>query len=241
VIVAWADKKAWWPVAFGEDGSNAPPKCKSEDMVHGIGLPTTALNEKELAMIDAGEAQGQPTRDAGGWLCATCPHNQFGSAPKGGGKSCKDMRFIVMLLEDSVLPVLIRVPPTSLVPLRNYFKRLASSGKRYYGVITGLTLKKEQNDSRIDYSSIIPTAKRFLTADEIGGAQAYHTLMQPMLESDNAVEAGLADKIGSAEQQAADSPAAGTIGQPADAATRTMPRPADTEPAAKAGKDQTVF
>lgn len=214
VIVAWADKKAWWSKQFGTDGSASPPDCKSEDMVHGLGLPTIALNQKETLLVDEGKAQGQPTRDTGGWLCSTCPHNVFGSAQQGGGKACKDMRFIVMVLADAVLPVLVRIPPTSLLPIRQYFKRLAAGGKRYYGTVTTLTLKVEKNDSKIDYAVIVPTAARFLSAEELGGAQAYHALFQPMLESDGAVEAGLVDKAGSDEQRAAESP---TVNAPADA------------------------
>lgn len=228
VIVAWSDKKAWWPVKFGTEGSATPPSCKSEDMVHGIGQPTLAINAKEQALIDAGKAQGQPTRDVGGWLCSTCPHNVFGSALEGGGKACKDMRFIVMLLQDAALPVLIRVPPTSVLALRNYFKRLASGGKRYYHTMTALTLTKEKNESKIEYSTVVPRAVRFLAADEAGAAQSYHKMMQPMLEAENAVEAGLAEK-GEATEPVPATPDAGATGQPAPAGA-----PADGELARKA-------
>jgi hypothetical protein len=239
VIVAWADKKAWWPVKFGaSDSANTPPSCKSEDMIHGNGLPTLAISDKESVLIEAGKAQRTPTSDVGGFLCATCPHNVFGGAPEGDGKWCKDMRFIVMLLNDAVLPVLIRVPPTSLLPLRNYFKRLASQGKRYYTTVTRLTLQKEANARGTKYSSVVPTAVRFLTADEDGGARAYHDLMQPMLEMHGAVDAGLQDKqpVGSSEQQAAESPHPQTS-EPAS--IRDVPRRPDAPDAP--GDDQKVF
>jgi hypothetical protein len=208
VIVAWADKKAWWPVKFGAgDSANTPPACKSDDMVHGTGLPTLAISDNESKLVEQGKAQRTPTSDTGGFLCTTCPHNVFGGAPEGTGKWCKDMRFIVMLLQDAVLPVLIRVPPTSLLPLRNYFKRLAGSGKRYYSTVTRLTLQKEENAARIKYSSVVPTAVRFLDESEQGAARAYHDLMQPMLERQGAVDAGLQEKAaGSDEQHAAESP-----------------------------------
>lgn len=239
VIIAWADKKAWWPKKFGTEGGNTPPSCKSDDMVHGKGLPTLAISDAENELIEAGKIQRQPTQDAGGWLCSTCPHNVFGSTPKetGTGKWCKDMRFIIMLLDDAVLPVLIRVPPTSLLPLRNYFKRLASSGKRYYHTVTSLTLVKDTNAGGTAYSTIVPTAARFLHEDEIGGAVAYHQLMQPMLESEGAVDAGLQDKAGSDEQKAADSPAANASDATTSASIRDVPR----KDAADAEDDQTVF
>lgn len=89
-----------------------PPDCVSFDMIHGIGEP--------------------------GGECATCPMNQWGTA-KGGtrkGKACSERRALILLRPDSLLPVRLQVPPTSLGNLSQYLMNLTDQGALYNTVVT---------------------------------------------------------------------------------------------------------
>jgi hypothetical protein len=191
VIIAWADKKSWWAQAYGDSGGGTQPDCKSNDMVHGLGNPTSHFNEKEQALMDAGKI-GMPVKSAGGYLCATCPHNQFGSAEKGSGKACQDKRFIVFLMKDSIIPVLIRVPATSIMPLKQYFKRLAGAKRSYLSVLTGLSLTKIKGTQ--EYSQIVPKALRMLSDAEVAQVRDLRVPFQSALDAADSVDQGFTDK-----------------------------------------------
>lgn len=204
VIIGWADKKSWWVKSFAESGGKEQPDCRSNDMVHGVGNPNAFYNDKEEALMAGGKI-GLPVRGSGGFLCSTCPHNQFGSAPNGGGKSCQDKRFLVILLEDSIIPVLLRAPATSITPLKAYFKRLAGARKSYLSVVTALTLIKV--DAKIAYSQIVAKAVRSLTPEEEKLVRSLRAPFQAALEAEDAVDAGHVEKT-KAEETLNDMPSA---------------------------------
>lgn len=80
--------------------------------------------------------------------CAACPNNQFGSAPNGKGKACKNTRLLAMMpasaldTPDEEAPIwVMSVPPTSLKAYDGYVHTLASRHKTVpIGVITEVTL-----------------------------------------------------------------------------------------------------
>lgn len=210
VIIGWADKKSWWQKSYGESGGKEQPDCKSNDMVHGIGDPTAFINPKEQALMDAGKA-GMPVRGSGGWLCSTCPHNLFGSAPQGGGKACQDKRFMVVLLKDSVIPILLRVPATSIAPAKVYFKRLAGGRKSCLSVLTSMSLITIKGTQ--EYSQIVFKAARYLTDDETAAVRKLRAPFQAALDAEDSIEAGYVEK-NAAEETLNDMP-----GHTGDAAT----------------------
>ena len=199
ILIGWADKKSWWHKTFNESGGKEQPDCKSNDMVHGLGNPNMILNQKEQALVAEGKANAQaravviPDTDGQkGYLCATCPHNVFGSAAQGGGKSCQDKRFILMMLKDSVMPILIRVPATSINNIKQYFKRLAGSRTSYLGVLTAFTLLKVEG--KIPYYTIVPKAVRKLTPEETAQVRSLRVPFQEALDAEDAVEQGYIEK-----------------------------------------------
>jgi hypothetical protein len=234
VIIGWADKKSWWVKSFAESGGKEQPDCKSNDMVHGVGNPMAFYNDKEATLMDTGKI-GAPVRAAAGFLCSTCPHNQFGSAANGGGKSCQDKRFLVMLLTDSVIPVLIRAPATSIMPLKQYFKRLAGGRRSYLSVLTSLSLIKV--DAKIAYSQIVPKAVRYLTPEEEAQVRELRAPFQQALDADDAVEQGYTEK-NVAEETLADMPSQTDEAAPATPATAEPSGNPDTAPS---GSSQAPF
>lgn len=183
VIVGWADKRAYWASAFGTQ-EVAPPNCSSDDMVYGKGNPNAFINTKEQELINIGEIPAGAEENGRFYVCDTCPHSKFGTALNGEGKACKETRFLVILPPDSVIPILLRVPPTSIPSLRDYFKRLASGKVAYYHAITELSLVKTQaKNAQITYSMIAAKAVRFLEGEELAAAKAYNIMVMPMLKA----------------------------------------------------------
>lgn len=148
VIVYHHCTNAYWANSF--DGKNEQPDCASMDGKNGIDR-------------DSGELR----------QCESCPLNQFGSAPDGKGKACKNMHRIYLLREGEVLPLLLPLPPTSLKAFKDYLaKRIVLKGKRAWQVLTQITLKKEQNSGGITYASCVFTKLGDLTpaqAEQIKG------------------------------------------------------------------------
>lgn len=154
VIIYWKEVRAYWKSEY--DGSQNPPDCYSDDAVLGVGDP--------------------------GGVCAKCPFAQFGSAEKGDGQACKQMRILFMVRESDILPITITAPPTSVGNIKKYFMRLASKGIMFYGVKTTLKLEKTKSNSGIDYSVIVPEFAGKLSPDEKKAIKNYQEMIKPMLD-----------------------------------------------------------
>lgn len=133
VIIHHKPPRGYWKEKFG--GQKNPPDCRSEDGISGIGNP--------------------------GGLCRKCPMAQYGTAVDQAGKpakgqACKEMRFLFMVRETDILPILVCLPPTSLQAVNKYLMRLTSQMVPYYGVVTRLTLEKTKSSSGIDYARVVP-------------------------------------------------------------------------------------
>jgi hypothetical protein len=133
VIVGIKPLRAFWAKSFDEAGGGAPPDCYSNDTVMGYGDP-----------LQNGKTDW--------YSCEECPNSKFGSASRGEGQACKEMRMVMVIRENDLLPVVISLPPTSLKKLQQYMMRLGSRGLKYYEVITRFKLSKVQNQAGIGYA-----------------------------------------------------------------------------------------
>ena len=147
IIVAFKDVRAYWEQSFEDSGGGVAPDCYSNDGVHGEGDP--------------------------GGVCRECPLNEYGSASKGAGKACKEMRMIFLLQEHDQLPLIITAPPTSLKKMHKYFLRLVKSSLPYYAVETSLSLEVTKNNAGIKYSVINPKVVRTLDSEEVQAVKKY--------------------------------------------------------------------
>lgn len=127
-------------------GGNNPPDCGSYDGVTGTGNP--------------------------GGACATCPHNQFGSAINGG-RACKARRRLYVLREGEILPLILNLPTGSLKEYGRYIKRLLGKARKSNGVVTRFSLTKATNAGGLVYSQAAFAMERLLTPDEM-------VLIQPL-------------------------------------------------------------
>jgi len=146
VIIDHHPANGYWAEEYS--GKNQPPDCSSMDGVTG----TPGVNINGVVYKN----------------CATCPMNQFGSDPKGGaGKACKNMHRVYLLREETVFPLLVTLPPTSLSAIKDYVRRLTNKLKRLSGVVSKITLEKDKNEGGIQFSKAV-----FARAGELDKAEA---------------------------------------------------------------------
>ena len=118
---------------FKEGTLSEPPVCSSMD-----GLTGTEL--------ESGECHG----------CLDCPYNEYGSSPKGnGGKACKNMIRLYLMIEGSPIPLVLTLPPTSLNAWRNYrLSVLAPQRIKPVEVVTEFSLSPQTSKSGQVYSAV---------------------------------------------------------------------------------------
>lgn len=157
IPVYWKDVRAYWEKDLDESGGGTPPDCQSDDGKTGVGMP--------------------------GGVCAKCPLAEFGSASKGKGQACKQMKILFILREEDLLPIAIPLPPTSLGPMKKFFVRLTSKAIPYYGALIGLSLEKDKNDAGIEYAKVVPSFKEKLSAEQKEIVKKYSEQLRPTFES----------------------------------------------------------
>jgi hypothetical protein len=108
-----------------EEGTNEPPRCFSND-----GLKPDVSVQHPIHSV-----------------CASCPNNVWGSRITDNGKksrACSDARRMAVVFANDLyengsdaVPHLLRVPPASLNPLKDYAeKTLAPKGIPFFGIVT---------------------------------------------------------------------------------------------------------
>lgn len=157
IIVHWREPRAYWSESLDMTGGGTPPECSSQDGVRGEGTP--------------------------GGDCGTCPLAQYGSAKEGRGQACKQTRALFIVREDSLLPVVLFCPPTSIAPMRKYFLRLASQNRRFSDVVTRFTLGTATSQSGVSYSVVEPSVTRVLNPEEISAVREYSTGIAKALDA----------------------------------------------------------
>lgn len=145
---------AYWPE--GSDDDDNKPICSSVDGKQGIGTP--------------------------GGTCATCALNSFGSASKGNGKACKNMRVLYLLRSNDYMPIQINLPPTSIRPWKDFMQQAFVMRRRAtFGSVVQIGLKKDSN-GKDDYS--VATFRRLydFAGEELQQVRAYATNFKDQLK-----------------------------------------------------------
>lgn len=155
IIVHWRSGRSYWSTHMTEGPK--PPDCFSDNAVRGVGRP--------------------------GGDCASCPMAEWGSTDKGTeAQACKEMRLIFLVRPESLLPIVLMVPPTSLLNFRKYLLRLASQAVPYYGVVTSAKLSNERSQSGIPFSKIQFSSSGKLSPEETARVRAYADKLRPSLD-----------------------------------------------------------
>jgi hypothetical protein len=147
IIAAFKDVRVYFA---DPDSQGTPPSCTSEDCHCGYGM----IHPNQKA----------PTTTE----CSKCPHNQWGSHPKGtGGKACSERRMLAIQTENGLVPTLLSLPVTSVKPVVEQMRSIVNQyGSTINNFILTLTLTEKMNSKGIKYAvvtidpnSITPIAK----------------------------------------------------------------------------------
>lgn len=161
IIVTWQSPRSYWRESLDDTGGGQPPDCASTQGVFGDGEYGPGSDENPSGR------------------CDQCPMNEWGSADDGRGKACKEQRLLYLLRENSILPVLVALPPTSIQPLRKFMLRLASEGIPYYAVTTKLGLNRVSGE-KFTYSVADPKLGKRLSPEVAAAAKEYGEKLKAM-------------------------------------------------------------
>lgn len=153
VIICVQNCRAYWAGDFA--GGGDPPSCVSEDAVIGVGDP--------------------------GGACKTCPMAEFGSDSRGKGQACKQIKRLFLMRPNSMLPLVVNLPPTSIKAATRYQLRLANFGLKYQAAVTRITLAKTKNSEGIAYSTAVFALAGKLDPDQAKAMEDYAAAMGPLL------------------------------------------------------------
>ena len=156
VIVYYRPVRAFWELSYDEGGGGCPPDCSSKDGKIGIGTP--------------------------GGTCGTCALNKFGS-DGGRGKACKEMRLLFVLTPESLLPLMVVLPPTSIQPMKQFMTRLTARMIRYNKVQVEIGLKEALNKDNIKFTHATFTVKTVLDDESAAHISAYSQSMRSAFEA----------------------------------------------------------
>lgn len=154
VVVFWKRSKAYWP---NPDPTGEPPACVAADNKHGVGNP--------------------------GGICKTCPFNEFGSSIKTEkGKACKESEFWFLLQPGSFLPLVLKLPATSLDNAKKHRIAIGNAGIKLASTVVSITLVSEQGPSGA-YSIAVPKLGAMLAPEDAERALAYAATMRADFEA----------------------------------------------------------
>jgi len=162
IILDYTTPRAYWETPEPVEGT--PPTCYSPDSIVSV--------------------EGKP--------CSTCLFNTFGSKGLNGNgakdgdsqaRACKESIQALLLLPDSVIPIIVRIPVTSKVIFQKYMTRLVSRMIPLNGVVTKVTLEKATSNGGQPYAKFNFEAVEVLSPEEASHARAYGQKFSEMLSA----------------------------------------------------------
>ena len=157
VIIHHQAARVYWESDMAS-GGGTPPNCSSNNGASGVGDP--------------------------GGSCSNCPFAQFGTEAGGGrGQACKQIKRLFIMRQESLLPLMISLPPTSLSVVKKYMLRLTSYQRAYHSVITKFGLEKATSKDGIEYAKVVLTMAGPLSPEDSAIMKGLSESLKPYLES----------------------------------------------------------
>jgi hypothetical protein len=172
IIIHRAVVRAFWTENFAAHGGGNPPDCSSSDGIRGEGL---------YGVMDGIESNSNP-----GGLCKGCPMNVYGTAVGDDGKpseakACREITRLFLMLPDSVLPVVVSLPPSSFKIAKQYAVNLGAMGTPLYAAVTGISLVQMKSGGNITYSQAAFRKVGDVPVEAVQRLRAYRESILPML------------------------------------------------------------
>ena len=154
VIMNVADRRAKWESAYGTPGASRMPECTSND---GI----------------TGSKYGD---------CATCEFAQFGSDPNPSlnGPACRQIKELFLKVPDSLLPVVVQIPRTSIGNFRQFRNRMTNRMTPFAAATVSLSLKTTET-SGVQHAEVVFRKVDDLDGQELSDSYRYKEALIPAL------------------------------------------------------------
>jgi hypothetical protein len=175
VIVGTQTNRAYWPDAMGE-GESALPLCSSTDGVFGSNPDVSPS-----------------------CLCSTCPQARWGSAEafkgrKTNAQACRQFEVVLLLQPGKMLPLVVRLAPTSAKALRQYMASISADGVSSWSAVTEIGLTKITQDG-VDYSQATFRLVRQLLGGEGQATRAFAQLVRGKVDTAALMSSTIADDM----------------------------------------------
>lgn len=160
VILYAGNRRAFWAKKYGEGETGGPPDCSSNDAKIGRGKIPGDDQSPEAPPVQR--------------MCKQCPMSQFGTGKDAAGnpskgQACQQRKVLIMAVKDSILPICISLPPTSLKTYKEYAYSLTCSAKDIRSVVTKISLQVVPVSGGADYAKAVLRAGEDLTPEEFSG------------------------------------------------------------------------
>lgn len=170
IVIYQRTIRSFWKQSISSGGGN-PPDCSSQDGETGLGDPGPAHPDYASVEADTRFRTDGSMRQVGRYACIDCGNAQFGSKVRddggqGRGQACKQAKLLFVIQPDSVLPLIVSTPPSSLKLVQKFFLRMTGQGIPPFGAVIRLGLEKTKNADGIAYAEIVPSFVRRLDGDE---------------------------------------------------------------------------
>lgn len=220
VGVATPSAKSYYASGYNPASDSRPPDCFSID------------GEKP----DARAANKQNA------ICATCKHNQWGSAtnsPSGRGKACPDRKRIAVVRDLNDEPLMLQLPPTSVPNLQDYINKLGRAQAAVNQVVTVMAFDTSKTAPTVTFEpQAWLDANQYARAVEIGASLSVRSMLEQEWgddapSNDNGQAAQIAQALGPKPAHlSAPSPMVATAHQvvAAKAAEQAMAAPIEVKP-----------
>lgn len=212
-----AISKLYYAKAYTE-GDDVPPDCYSLD---GVKPDPTAANRQSVT-------------------CAACPHNVWGSRITESGskaKACADNRRLALVPYPDIKnemfggPMLLRVPPTSLIELARFGDALRQSALPYQAVVVKIGFDYEVAYPKLVFSGVRPLLKEEITQviEMMNSEQVIRMLMEPVQGDETNPAPQAAPQAAQEAPPAEEAPADAPKPKPAPVAPAEAPVPEPAE------------
>ncbi len=119
-----------------------------------------------------------------GKACAACPFNDYGSRDgDSSAKACKESVVLYLLRENSIMPLVVRIPASSKRIFQRYLTRLVGRMIPISSIVTRITLEKKTNKNGQPYAVYNFEAVGELNADEAASAREFGKQFAEMMKT----------------------------------------------------------
>ncbi len=119
-----------------------------------------------------------------GKACAACPFNDYGSRDgDSSAKACKESVVLYLLRENSIMPLVVRIPASSKKIFQRYLTRLVGRMIPISSVVTKITLEKKTNKNGQPYAVYNFESVGELNADEAASAREFGKQFSEMMKT----------------------------------------------------------